>query len=112
MKKYYHIFSSGVLLVSTIYLVSGMLSLTVIPKNIIIDIFIVNIILEGIQLFLFKPSSSNYEKKKIPPILVYLSGIFCVLAVYFDMFFLKIIALALYSVLIIIKIKDEYLKIK
>lgn len=112
MKKYYHIFSRGVLLVSTIYLVSGILSLTVISKNIIIDIFIVNIILEGIRLFLFKSSSINYEKKKIPPTLVYLNGIFCVLAVYFDMFFLKIIALALYSVIIIITIKDEYLKIK
>lgn len=110
MKKYYYIFSRVILFFSTIYFISGILNLTLISRSKIVYIFIVNMILELIRLFLFK-SSISYEKK-IPLSIVYTNVIFCILAVYFDVFFLKVISIILFSILIIMKIKDEYLNIK
>ena len=108
MKKNYHILSRVILFFSTIYLISGILNLIVIPRSIIIYIFIVNAVLEIIYLFLFK-TRSNYEKKSIPAIITYPCIIFCCLSVYFNLFFLKIVSLILFSIIILIKIKDEYL---
>ena len=111
MKKYYYIFSKVFLVISTIYLISGILDLTSISKKMIIYIFILNMTLELIRFIIFK-ENSNYEKKTIPSSIIYLNTIFFVLAIYFDVIYLKIIAIVLFSILIIIKIKDEYLRIK
>ena len=108
MKKYYYIFSKVLLFISTIYLISGILDLTSISKKMIIYIFILNMTLELIRFIIFK-ENSNYEKKTIPSSIIYLNTIFFVLAIYFDVIYLKIIAIVLFSILIIIKIKDEYL---
>lgn len=111
MKKYYYIFSRVILSLSTIYLISGMLNLVLITRNMIIYIFAINMILELIGIFLFK-QPFIYKKEKIPSNIIYANIIFCVLAVYFDMLFLKIISVILFSIIIVLKIKDEYSKIK
>lgn len=111
MKKYYYIFSRVILSLSTIYLIAGMLNLISISKSMIVYIFTINMILELIRLFLFRQPVS-YEKAKISSNIIYANIIFCVLAVYFDIFFLKLISIILFSIIIILKIKDEYLNIK
>lgn len=111
MKKYYYIFSRVILSLSTIYLISGMLNLVLITRNIIIYIFAINMILELIGIFLFK-QPFIYKKEKISSNIIYANIIFFILAVYFDMLFLKIISVILFSIIIVLKIKDEYSKIK
>lgn len=111
MKKYYYIFSRVILSLSTIYLISGMLNLVLITRNMIIYIFAINMILELIGIFLFK-QPFIYKKEKISSNIIYANIIFCILAVYFDMLFLKIISVILFSIIIVLKIKDEYSKIK